>query len=87
MKANGETDEHPRLDPESIDLAELVRVVRGLCGSALPGEIVGKTRMRDALVTHLHCSELEAEQLVDTMIGRGFAKRRERFDGRVVWEV
>jgi hypothetical protein len=76
-----------RLDPESVDLAELTRVVRTRCGSELPGEIVGKTRIRDEVAAHLACSELEAELLVDTMVGRGFAKRRELPDGLGVWQL
>lgn len=76
-----------RIDPESVDLAELARVVRARCGPALPGEVVGKTRIRDEVMAHLECSELEAELLVDTMVGRGFAKRSEQPDGLVVWEI
>lgn len=57
------------------------------CGPDLPGAALGRTRMRDQLATHLNCSELEAEILVDTMIARGFAKRREQTDGLVLWEI
>jgi len=76
-----------RLDPESIDLAALVKILRASCGSVLPGTAVGKTRIRDQLAVHLTCSELEAELLVDTMIARGFVKRREQTDGLVLWEL
>ncbi|HKO54133.1 MAG TPA: hypothetical protein VJV79_40775 [Polyangiaceae bacterium] len=76
-----------RLDPESIDLAELVKGLRASCGPVLPGAAVGRTRMRDQLVLHLNCSELEAELLVDTMVARGFVKRREQADGLVFWEI
>jgi len=76
-----------RLDPESIDLADLAKVLRASCGPVLPGDAVGKTRIRDQLVIHLNCSELEAELLVDTMIARGFVKRREQTDRLVFWEL
>ena len=75
------------IDPSSIDLAALANVARERCGHTVPGEVVGKTRVRDQLVAHLTCSELEAEQLVDTMIARGFMRRLKQPDELVVWEI
>lgn len=61
-----------RFDPESIDLAALTKYLRDKLGAAVAGSVVGRTRIRDEVVAHLGCSQLEGEQLVDTMIGRGF---------------
>ena len=41
------------------------------------GYLRGKTAMRNALEEALDCSELQAEELVDTLESRGFL----RFDG------
>jgi hypothetical protein len=41
------------------------------------GYLQGKTAMRNALEEALHCSELQAEEMVDTLELRGFI----RFDG------
>jgi hypothetical protein len=38
------------------------------------GLVPGKTAMRDAATNTLHCSELEAEQLIDTMVSRGLVR-------------
>lgn len=68
----------PEFDPEEIDLAVLAReLVAVLRESSLEGYVVGRTRLRDAVAGTLRCSQLDAERLVDTMVGRGFL----RFDG------
>lgn len=77
----------PRMNPENVDLAELARSIRTDCGPVVDGAVVGRTRMRDAVVRNLECSQLEAEQLVDTLIGRGFVSRRDAVDGRMEWLV
>lgn len=74
------------INPESIDLLELAGVLRARCGPELPGLLVGKTRIRDEVARHLSCSDLEAETLVDTMVGRGFVVRRDQSDG-VTWSI
>lgn len=60
--------------PEEIDLADVAGTVqRGLLGSSpVMGFAEGKTVLRDQVVELLGCSELEAEELVDTMVARGF---------------
>ncbi|HRG95993.1 MAG TPA: hypothetical protein PLR99_07085 [Polyangiaceae bacterium] len=75
-----------RLDPTSVDLAELAAALRAACGAVVAGAVVGRTRMRDAVGAHLACSQLEAEQLVDTLIGRGFVSRQGEGD-RVEWVI
>ena len=65
---------HP-FDPEAVDLQELVRALRANYGDQIEGDIVGRTVLRDAVVRRLRCSELQAEQLVDTLIARGFVER------------
>lgn len=61
-----------RHDPESIDLAVLARHLRTALGSSVPGAVVGRTALRDEVVRRLDCSQLEAELLIDTMVGRAF---------------
>lgn len=64
-----------KLDPEAIDLSWLAREISArLSGDPAVGYVVGKTRLRDAVVEKLGCSELEAEELVDTMALRGFLR-------------
>lgn len=69
-------------DPETIDLAELTSQLRSTCGPTIEGTVVGRTVLRDEVSRLLGCSLLEAEQMVDTMIGRGFIREGELGDGR-----
>jgi hypothetical protein len=58
--------------PEEIDLNELRRQLATRFADAPPaGYVRGKGELRAAVVDMLKCSELEAEQLVDTLEGRG----------------
>jgi hypothetical protein len=67
-----------RLSVEEIDLAELTAALRRRFPAGAPtGYLVGRTVIRDATATTLACSELEAEEIVDTMVSRGFL----RYDG------
>jgi len=75
------------IDPESIDLAELAVVLRSACGGTIAGAVVGRTRLRDEVSRHLECSQLEAERIVDTMIGRGFIRRREALGRPMEWLI
>lgn len=66
------------LVPEEIDLNELRRQLQQHFGEMPPaGYVRGKTELRAALVQILQCSELESEQLVDTLE----ARRMIRYDG------
>ena len=57
--------------PEEIDLDELRRQLQEHFGDSPPaGYVRGKTALRAALVKILQCSELESEQLVDTLEAR-----------------
>jgi hypothetical protein len=76
-----------RFDPESVDLASLRDVLAARCGAFLEGELLGRTRLRDEVARHLVCSMLEAEQVVDTMVGRGFLRRQSMSDGRRGWST
>jgi hypothetical protein len=64
------------LDAESVDLLELsLWLERRIAESpASGGFLQGKTRMRDAVASKLGCSELEAEQVTDTLVARGFVR-------------
>jgi hypothetical protein len=73
--------------PETVDLESLRNVLEEQCGSFVEGDIVGRTRLRDEVSRHLGCSELEAERLVDTMVGRGFLERQVLTDGRTGWST
>jgi hypothetical protein len=62
-----------RLIVEEVDLAELTAALRDRFAQAAPtGYVVGRTVLRDAVATMLSCSELEAEDIVDTLIVGGF---------------
>ena len=80
MPARAEKSTPPTMNlrVESLDLAELARVLERALGGVPPaGYIRGRTAIRDILSAHLRCSDTEAENIVETMIGRGFL----RFDG------
>lgn len=66
---------HP-IDVETIDLAKLSRRLLEAVGSPVLGYVVGRTVMRDAVAELLGCSLLEAENLVETLISRGWIVRR-----------
>jgi hypothetical protein len=76
-----------RFEPESVDLAALRSVLEETCGAFVDGDVVGRTRLRDAVSLHLVCSELDAERIVDTMVGRGFLWRLTTRDGRSGWST
>ncbi len=60
------------LIPEEIDLGVLRRQLQDRFGDLPPaGYIRGKTALRDAVAQILKCSQVEAEQLVDTLETRG----------------
>ena len=64
------------LDPTSVDLLTLSRRLIETLGTATlsEGQLEGKTVLRNAVVALLNCSELEAENIVDTLAARGFAR-------------
>lgn len=60
---------------ENLDLQELTQQLRTALGDAAPtGYLRGKSLMRNALVHERGFSELEAEELIDTLEWRGFLK-------------
>lgn len=72
--------------PEEIDLAALADHLTTAVAPTPEGTVVGRTVWRDAIAQHLSCSHVDAEALVETMIGRGFLVTLE-VEGRVVWTV
>jgi hypothetical protein len=61
------------MEIEAIDLAAVARLLeRELGGRAPEGFVRGRTVLRDQVVARFGCSLLEAERMIDTMIGRGF---------------
>ena len=75
------------LDTENIDLAEVAAHLRTACGPLVEGAMIGRTLLRDAVVARLECSELEGENLIETMIGCGFLVWREESDGLAGWAI
>ena len=73
------------LEPEDIDLAKVTSRLREACGRVFVGAVMGRTVIRDEVALMLKCSLLEAEQLVDTMIGRGFVVKEKPKDGPEQW--
>lgn len=60
---------------EDLDLAELTSSLRErLAGCPPAGYLVGRTALRDAVTVELQCSELVAEEIVDTLVARGFVR-------------
>jgi len=76
-----------RFNPEAVDLAKLADRLRDALEPPVVGAIVGRTRIRDGVMLLLRCSQLEGEQIVDTMVTRGFLVRTEGPDGLVHWTV
>lgn len=71
--------------PEDVDLEQLRSSLAAHFGNVPPaGYVRGKGRLRAAVVQLLSCSQLEAEQLVDTLENRGLIRyegdRREEVD-------
>lgn len=59
--------------PENLDLRTLTEELRAKLGHDVPvGYLRGKSAMRDLLVKQHRFSELEAEELIDTLEMRGF---------------
>ena len=77
------------LELEQIDLATVTRQLRRRCGEVVVGFVEGRTVLRDALVDQLDCSQLEAEDLVETLIARGFVvrERSEEEPGVSQWRI
>jgi len=62
------------LDIDAIDLAELARMIRQHIPPGEPpvGYLRGRSYFRDVLAQALRCSDVEAEQLVDTLEMNGY---------------
>ena len=59
-------------DPDQLDLPNLVReLVADMGLRTAEGYVVGKTKIRDAVTQRLRCSQLNSEQLVDTLVAQG----------------
>ena len=60
---------------EDTDLAEVAASLQHQFRNQPPvGYLPGKTKIRDAIMSKLGCSALEAERIVDTMSMRGFLR-------------
>lgn len=61
------------LEPETIDLAQVAEELRRFFWESPPvGYLRGRTAFRDAIVQRLGCSEVVAEDLVDTLEAQGY---------------
>lgn len=77
-----------KLDVEAVDLKALSDAVRGAMeATPLEGPVTGRSQVRDVVAADLGCSLLEAEEVVDTMIARGWLRLERDEDGREVWRV
>jgi len=74
-------------DITEVDLERTAQRLADIFGGPLEGAVMGRTRLRDAVVEHLRCSELEGERVVDTMVGRGFLTLEHRPDGSECWLI
>lgn len=75
------------LDPEQVDLAILSQRVQDLLKRPVEANMEGRTALRDATVQVLGCSQLEAEQLVDTLFARGFVRQERSEDGPWIYRL
>lgn len=64
---------------DDVDLADLAQRIRGHIPAGEPpvGYLRGRSYFRDVITHELGCSDLEAEELVDTLEMNGFL----RFEG------
>ena len=59
------------VDIEHVDIAALLHFLADAFRGAPPeGDVVGRSKLRDAVAAQLSCSQLQAEQLVDTLVLR-----------------
>ncbi|MBE2249557.1 MAG: hypothetical protein IAE78_08400 [Myxococcus sp.] len=66
------------IDPEQVDLGQLKATLGRLVpATAREGFVVGRTNLRDCAARELKCSLAMAEQLIDTMVARGFLRFEE----------
>lgn len=66
------------IDVERVNLAALASLLRsGFFNTPPRGYVRGRTTLRDVIAVQLACSDAQAEELVEMMIGRGFL----RYDG------
>lgn len=77
---------------EDIDLAQLAATLRDRLPVGEPkGYLRGRSVLRDLVEANLGCSELEAEELVDTLEGRGYLQylgdQRERSQAYATWAI
>ncbi len=62
-------------EPEEVDLEDLAVRLGQAFGEVPPvGYLPGRTALRDAVASQLGCSQLQAEEVVDTMVERGFLR-------------
>lgn len=74
-------------DPENVDFEAVKVMLRGMCGSSAARAVFGRIRLRDAVTQNFGCSALEAEQIVDSMIGRGVLRQKVHPHGWVYWAI
>jgi hypothetical protein len=73
---------------EDLDIdALLTHLAEVFRGAPIEGSIVGRTALRDAVTEHLGCSQLEAEELVDTLIAGGQLRLVSTPDRGDLWTI
>jgi hypothetical protein len=73
---------------EDLDIdALLTHLAEVFRGAPIEGSVVGRTALRDAVTAHLDCSQLESEQLVDTLIACGRLRLVSTPDRGELWAI
>ena len=76
---------------DDVDLASVAQRLKRVFSNAPPqGYVLGRSAFRDAVVEQLGCSELEAENLVDTLVNLGYLRFKgspEQVDNLEPWVI
>ena len=80
------------MDIDAIDLSQLTAALRERTPPGEPiGYLRGKSTMRDIVREYLGCSELEAEEIIDTLEARGYLQfhgdPHERAQAFATWDI
>jgi hypothetical protein len=76
------------IDMEQVDQEALLRFLAATFQNAAPeGDVVGRTQLRDAVAARLGCSQLQAEELVDTLVLLGRLQLSRPPDAPPFWRI
>jgi hypothetical protein len=76
------------MDIDNLDLAPLLEHLSEVFRFAPPeGAVVGRTALRDAVAEFLSCSQLQAEEIVDTLVMRNYLRLVATPEGPATWFI